>query len=45
MDSRNAPRPNDAWLRSGRRVAIEALQVGIGPGVALARVIETPMPT
>ena len=41
MDSRNAPRPHDAWLRSGRRVEVEAFQVGIGPGVAFARVVKT----
>ena len=44
MESRNGPRSGEAWLRSGQHVEVEALQVGIGPGVACARVVKTPMP-
>ncbi len=42
--SRNGLKPGDAVQRSGRRAEIEALQGGIGPRVACAGVVKTPVP-
>lgn len=45
MDSRNGPRPDNAWLQGGRRIEIQAFQVFRSalapvPGVAFARLVK-----